>query len=267
MTADVQIEIGVKAGEYHFSVRLLAEVMAELPGYAEENETYQNLLAEHNAEVARIVSRALEEARPTAEAAMREIIAATDVRDELLTSVFQQFVSAFVTNPDRIELWHRMVDFNNLGFVVFPGWWRFGGLPLPQFGTKHFVNASVARVFLPIRPGYEAQALNELFDAQSLAPPDVLKFNSMVTELTDAVKKEDVAGPLGEAWLESAPTNGAHVEVEFSAADGLDEVTAQQIKATVDRIEQEVAALKSENSLRQTITKLDKTSVKIGPRP
>ena len=139
---------------------------------------------------------------------------------------------------------------------------------MPQYGTRHFVNAAVARAFIPFRRGMEAEALYQLFDGDNLDSTGITKYNKFVEKIEAALGDPsipEVATPIGAPWIEAVPVNGAHVEVEFAAYEALDPSTARQLEATVARLEEEVAALKAENTIRSGAAAGATPVLQVGP--
>jgi len=276
IVVEVPMDIGLGIGAPVLEIAVEVEVLNEVPGYEEAMAEYQTILRDREIEVSRLLTSARREVEPEAQEAMRLILATTDVRDELLGAVFGQLIQGIFGVPnERIERWHRIFDFEQLGYVVFPGWHRLQRLPMPDLGARHLVNIPVARAFLPIKRGYERQALNLLISLDGLDQPSRFRYGQFLDaiekEVDDANKllanAQGIVQPqlLGAPWHESIPTAGSHVEMEVSVTSALDALAQRQQTESVDRLHEDVLALREENRLRGASAAIDKTVVRVGP--
>lgn len=74
-------------------------------------------------------------------------ITATSLRDELW----------------EIDFWQELFDWDQASHVAHPGWWSESGLRDPSKDAADFINASCAKLYLPVRPGMERLALRWIF--------------------------------------------------------------------------------------------------------
>jgi len=238
----------------------LVEIMRELPGYAAANARYQQLLIDHNAEVTRLTRVARDEARPEADAARLRVLASTDIRSELMGSVVNQFLRS---SPDgsayEIEFWNRVFEFEDASYKIYPGWWSDGRIHVPEMEADHFVNASVARVFLPIRPGYEGVFVERMLVPSLAGPSNAAALAKIKKELVDDLAEAHAsfidngrpkAVALGRSWTDYTPTNGLYVETEICASTAADPLTERQVTAAVGQLEVSVQAEAARNALR-----------------
>ena len=243
------------------SVKLRVEVMRQLPGYGDQLKEYHQLRHDYNTEVARLKSVAATDATD-AEAAATKVLAAAAIRAELIAAVVRQYIDLM---PGReaadIDLWSRIIDFDNVSYQLYPGWWRGGRLPYPDRSAEDFLNVELARVFLPVREGYEERFFERLYDPSRLSGMSANAYKSLVKNFVGDLRKEQkkyrdkngalVWKPLGPVWTDHVPTNGTHVEAELSATTAADAVTERQIEANTAKLEADVAAITEENNIRQ----------------
>jgi hypothetical protein len=63
----------------------------------------------------------------------------------------------------EIDLWQKLFDWERAGYVTYPGWWSDSALRDPMRDPSDFINASWARLYLPVRVGMERLALRWIF--------------------------------------------------------------------------------------------------------
>ncbi|TVP53995.1 MAG: hypothetical protein EA351_14155 [Gemmatimonadales bacterium] len=255
------------------TVKIQAEVLRELPGYENDLEQYHGLLNEWEAKVAALRSDALEAVQPEIVAATEELIKRIDVRAELIDLVVKQYIEPMQEGTAlEIERWHRLIDFANIRWVLYPGWWSGAPMPFPELAPGHILNASLARVFLPVRrlagpvaPGstYEEKLLYQLFRPDLDSSVSDLEYNQMVGQIVDPLfeaqselQNEDgmpTPKPLGPAWFETVPTDGTHCEIVLSSTTGADEGTAAKSAAESRRLEAEIARIEAGTQLKERV--------------
>ncbi len=182
---------------------------------------------------------------------------------ELIPAVVRSYFDPTVRDDSwEVELWHRVFDFASGGYSLYPGTWDDKALPFPERGAADFLNASWARLFLPIRPGYELVALRFIYGGvldQPLDPEREAQFQQLLEEL-EAYRTVRFGAPTGAPgvdlttkalnekyevvarWTETLPTDGTHVEAVISATTGFDAQTEQVVadeKALRDAIVKE----------------------------
>lgn len=137
----------------------------------------------------------------------------------------------------EIEFWHRVFDWGEAGYSLYPGWWTGQPLPYPQCPDTHFLNASWARLFVPIRPGYERLAMQFILTYDLNLPENaatLAEIESIVKELEEyrlhtfgdahgalvPVEGSDALTARFKVmgrWTEVLPTDGTHLEIIQSA--------------------------------------------------
>ncbi|MCA3227576.1 MAG: hypothetical protein ING40_00850 [Burkholderiales bacterium] len=177
------------------------------------------------------------------------------------------------TGPE-VELWNQLFDFENAGMLLYPSWWSDDAPRDPLAGPDAFINASWARLFLPIRIGRESQALRWLLNGSLVAGAPNSAIERAITQRVDdiaAYRLQNFGGPqevsstpvppaqcprvtaptvcLGQ-WTELLPTDGTHLEVlqaKSTAADDwteADHVRRGQSEAAVNYDREASAKLK-----------------------
>jgi len=246
-----------------------AEVLRAAPVFNEKLSAYLQVRQYYDQSVTVLKNQVIADAEPAALAAQSQVLESTDVRAELMHAVVTQYIApAYRDSGKDIELWQRLIDFDNIGFELYPAWWRTEEPPDPQLPANHFINASWARVYLPVasdadRPAFlEKMFLNRLFEAASLNTADARVFNSLVgkftTGLVEAQKKfmsadnwkKDKPVAVGDPWSVLVPTDGTHCEIVQSASNAFTILNERKSEAGVQLLEAQVAAVAADNALR-----------------
>ncbi len=145
-----------------------------------------------------------------------------------------------------------MFDVEHGGYALYPGIWAGADLALPERGASDFLNASWARVFLPIRAGFETQALEFILagGAARLSPQQRQTIKTLVDEL-NKFRNDHFGDPTGIAidpqthkvtdsfdllaeWNETTPTDGTHAEAVLATTTALDEASEQLLSDEAD---------------------------------
>lgn len=181
----------------------------------------------------------------------------------------------------ELDLWDQVFDWDLAAARLYSGSWNGdGSLRDPTLPPGDFVNASWARLFLPVRPGFEEVALRWIYlrsrSGQGPACVDEL-LNKVTTDLRDW-RVENLGGPeevtvtpvLGQAcpdvvqkfvclgtWVDSLPTDGVHVEVTQSPTTAADEAMAALSQAGLDRATALAASAAAGGDLRAALADVD----------
>jgi hypothetical protein len=183
-----------------------------------------------------------------------------------VAAAMQLLVQSIATPGQRdsgpeVELWNQLFDFENAGMLLYPSWWADEAPRDPLAGPDAFINASWARLFLPIRAGREAQGLRWLLAGSlSAGGPNSGRERAiakLVNEIS-AYRSQHFGGgeevrataPVAPAtcpqisaphvclgtWTELLPTDGTHLEVLQAQSTAKDDwgVAAQQRQAERD---------------------------------
>ncbi|MGD2206928.1 MAG: hypothetical protein PVH17_09130 [Anaerolineae bacterium] len=257
------------------TIWLEAEVLRTLPSYTEDLE-YQNLLEQHNAVIGAEISAARQKARQEAEPAVRQLITQADIRSELLARVIQ-YLGSIIEGEGDVEFWDRLIDFENIGYVLYPSYWSDDPVPFPEYGPTHILNASWARVYLPIRsvPAAPGKTNEEKFLHQLYRPLESVwmtqqEFNQLAFRVTNDLfgKQQEFAanGPksVGDSWIETVPTDGTHVEAVLGATTAADDVTERRVEVAAAIEEARREAILIDNSLKSRVVDPISGQVTIG---
>jgi hypothetical protein len=200
------------------------------------------------ADMARLRRAALEAGNIAAADASVRILAGADPLTELLTNVVRShFPPAMRDDFAEIDLWHRVFDLDDTGYSLYASPWSATDPPVPLHPSDSFVNASWARLYLPIRPGCERTALRLILGGSINPLPAAQEagITALVEEL-EAYRIEHygtaAGGPAVDdklevqekfdtllTWDDSVPTDGTHVEAVLSSSWALDEGTSRAL--------------------------------------
>jgi hypothetical protein len=170
--------------------------------------------------------------------------------NEMVSQIIGQHFPASVRDECwEIDYWQRIFDWERASFVAYPSWWSTGQTRQPELDPSDFINASWAKVYLPVRAGMELLALRWIFGkavAGKLRPDIEKRFQELVEDLRkfrgDTVGQPDEVPELKSecqetpqkayclaTWSELMPTDGTHIEVVQGATNAADTVTKQEI--------------------------------------
>lgn len=236
--------------------RLDVEVIPENKSYKKELTAYLQSLNEYYSSASQIINGIIAELRDKAEAAAQDVLNRVDIRSELLRHIAAQYlVQDGINGAHNVELWSRIIEFENIGYKFYPGWWikqsQFPALP-----DDHILNASWARVFLPLTRGSEEYAVKEIFGNKAYSS---LRGANFFTNLQNEQNKflgadgvEDYSD-INKDWTLSVPTDGIHTECLLGATSALDDTTIKEIQQRINRTELEIEKLKAEVGIKTNI--------------
>jgi hypothetical protein len=193
---------------------------------------------------------ALAAANEAADAFEKSMINGLSPINEMVSQVIELYFPASVRDECwEIDFWQRLFDWERAAFVAYPGWWSSGDARDPLLDPSDFINASWAKLYLPVKVGMERLALRWIF-GKSLAVPlapevesrfdtlikdlskfrlDVLGAVDEVTELTNECQEAPEKYRCLATWDELMPTDGTHVEVVQGITTAADVITDQEI--------------------------------------
>jgi hypothetical protein len=211
---------------------------------------YQAKLAERAKAIAKLQAEADERARVR----YAEWLAAHRKNMNIQHEITQRFLDKMFDPDDRdeaaeLDLWSQVFDWEHAGLRMYSGTWNVGELREPTLSPHHFLNASWARLFLPIRPDYEEVGLRWIY-ARTRTGPIPARKQQMIDKALKTLREwrvENLGGPdevvigtpatgadcppvtqkyvcLG-TWEESVPTDGLHVEVVQAPTTAADETS------------------------------------------
>lgn len=177
----------------------------------------------------------------------------------------------------EVEMWSKIFDFESTAFQYYPSWWSDRGRRSLDKPADAFENASWMRVFLPIRPGFETQALNLIIErrvfTQTFDPARATAIKKVLDELStarstyfggaDEVLIRPVTGECPVAnrpyvclahWEELLPTDGTHLEVVQAKTTAIDDATEQSISDAHLLMTARTGSQSSEGNLTTALT-------------
>jgi len=170
--------------------------------------------------------------------------------NEMVSQIIEQHFPANVRDECwEIDYWQRIFDWERASFVAYPSWWSTSDARDPELDPSDFLNASWAKLYLPVRAGMERAALRWIFGkavARPLAPPVEKRFDQIIADLRtfrgDTIGEPDELPELKTTcqhtetkvycladWDELMPTDGTHLEVIQGLSNAADTVTRQEI--------------------------------------
>ena len=215
-------------------------------------------------------AQGLQEAAQWAAAAL----ATPNLISELVSAlVAQMFPVASRDECWELDLWQTLFDWDSASYTLYPAWWTSPVLREPTMDPVHFLNASWAKVYIPVRVGSERLALRWILGGvveQQLDPSVEAVIKAVADDLasfrtqhfggpteshlsrddTDCPDHDEAFMCLGR-WRELVPADGTHVEIVQSATSGQDPISAREAgdaarrtAAETERIEHDAAIKK-----------------------
>ncbi|WP_218160015.1 hypothetical protein [Streptomyces sp. PAN_FS17] len=225
---------------------------------------------------------AMEQAAQDADALELRMKQGLNPVNEMVSQIIEQQFPASVRDECwEIDYWQRIFDWERASFTAYPAWWSTGESREPELDPADFINASWARLYLPVRAGMELPALRWIFGKAVATPLDSAieaRFEEFVTELRKfrgaVIGEPDEVPQLPQLpqecaeaaekvhclahWSELMPTDGTHVEVVQGVTTAADQVTGREIedaealRAALLAAEEETARLKQRAHDRMT---------------
>jgi hypothetical protein len=216
---------------------------------AKAMKEYRATLATWEKELAQAKADARTAAGLAERGASDPILDGYDAMTELLANVIvSHFPAASRDDFREVDYWSRVFDVERGGYALYPGIWAGVPLAYPDRDASDFLNASWARVFLPVRVGYERAALMFLLTGGrgAATAEQTARVKAAVDEL-EAFRAKHFGAADGMAidgtthavqdtfdilamWTETTPTDGTHVEAVLSATTALDDASEEALK-------------------------------------
>jgi hypothetical protein len=198
-----------------------------------------------------------------------------------VSSAFQLLIALLFADAStrdegfEVEMWNKVFDFDATAFQYYPSWWSDRGKRSPEKNAEAFENASWMRVFLPIRPGFERQALNLILDRRVFTTTtDQRKLEAIKRVLTELEKarvtffggadeveiKEGTPCPevkrpyvcLGR-WTDYLPTDSTHLEVVQAKTIAIDDVSELAVQDAHSMMTARIEGQEAQGSLTTTV--------------
>ncbi|GAB4055865.1 hypothetical protein [Catellatospora paridis] len=213
--------------------------------------------------------------------------------------LMRRFINAMFPADARdeiaeLDVWEQVFDWELAAARTYSGTWSGdGSLRDPARPAGDFVNASWARLFLPVRTGFEDIALRWIFlrSQQGTGPAGIEELvRKVLKELTDW-RVTHLGGPsevvltpgnpcpevvqkhvcLG-TWAEDLPTDGVHTEVTLAGTTAADPFTESVAQGEADRTAAASAVLLAQGKVGEAVAASGLASVDVAvhltePRP
>lgn len=198
-----------------------------------------------------------------------------------VSSAFQLLIALLFTDAStrddgfEVEMWNKVFDFAETAFQYYPSWWNERGKRRADKSAEAFENASWMRVFLPIRPGFERQALNLILDRRVFTnthdPRKTEAIDRVMTdlektrstyfggldeiEISDSTPCPDVTRPSVclAHWTDHLPTDSTHLEVVQAKTTAVDDVSETSIQDAHSMMTARIEGQQSQGDLTATL--------------
>ncbi|MUU73417.1 hypothetical protein [Pseudarthrobacter sp. GA104] len=217
--------------------------------YQAEWKEYSSKLAIWQAEHSDLEHRTEVRAQASADAWEKEFRASTTDLVELTSVLVENLFPANLRDEaHEVNLWRDLFEWDSVSYELYPGWWISPELKRPLEPPDSILNASWARIYLPVTPGAEDLAMRWLYGGRlsekrrQEVVRDIVDFRTKNFGLgevaygseSNALKMEQKYMVLAE-WDDLMPTDGTHVEILRSSttAAGISEL--RQMQADVQR--------------------------------
>jgi hypothetical protein len=195
----------------------------------------------------------LAEPRKAAEAEADEreqaLLASLDPASELIDRVVQSFPEVQTDEPWELEFWGQIFDWDRAGYFLYPGWWARDGSRDWTKSPSDFLNSSWAKLYVPVRPGFERLALRWMVAKVLGVPLDseteqaIVRIDTELREFRTTSFGDPLETKIGTGdtleekfltlgrWTELLPTDGTHLEVVQGITSAIDGYSSAEIEA------------------------------------
>jgi hypothetical protein len=222
------------------------------PEYREAYKVWQQEMKTWSAKVAELREGAMRDLRTEADEWEKATLRAVNPIAEMMNRIVQHhFQTESRDEAWEIDFWQQVFDWEAAGYALYPSWWNLqSGVRDPRREPTHFFNASWAKMYIPVRVGFERQALRWIFGKTvdtPQAPETEAAFDRVEADLRqyrlDTFGHPDEApapGPDGTVqarvlslgtWTEKLPTDGTHIEVVQSMSTAADPFSRAEMRA------------------------------------
>jgi len=230
--------------------RFIGDPEKQSEDYRHAYEAWQVELAKWQAEVERRLSEPRKAAEEEADQREAALLASLDPASELIDRVVQTFPEVQTDEPWELEFWGQIFDWDRAGYYLYPGWWARNAARDWTKSPSDFLNSSWAKLYIPVRPGFERVALRwmiakvlggsldpELEQALVRIDGEFRQFRTasfgdpLETKIGTGDALEEKFLTLGR-WTEMLPTDGTHLEVIQGITSAIDAYALEEIEAT-----------------------------------
>ena len=117
----------------------------------------------------------------------KALIAGLSPINEMISQVVEQHFPPSVRDECwEVDYWQRLFDWERASFATYPTWWSSVQARNPLLDPSDFINASWAKLYLPVRLGMERLALRWIFGkavAIPLAKEVERRFDDVIEDL------------------------------------------------------------------------------------
>lgn len=255
------------------NARFVPDPAAHDAAYQARLAEYQAALATWTSAVQAVDAQISSEISTTFTAWKAEHRAHLDVRTEMIRRFITLLFPADRRDDiEELDTWQRVFDWDLVGLKLYAATWTGEELREPDKPPADFINASWARLYLPLRLGHEEAGLQWIFTrGQAQIPPETEAYiNDLVTQVRDyrlehlggadeLVHEETDGCPELEeqfvclgVWDEVLPTDGTHIEVLHAVSTAADEIAESQVETARALQAESVKTAAAENALRTT---------------
>lgn len=246
--------------------------------YATAFASYTAQLADHNSKLAVAKAAAMREVDADWEKERATLIANADMTTEIVGMLIEQAFPAQVRDdPWELDFWERIFDFPRISIRLYPSWWNGPALNDPSGNADSFLNASWARLYLPIRPDAEDNALRWLVERR-LSGQASPQLEGLIARLATDLEAYRLAnfgsateGPFSTGamvgtcatigdqskclgyWEEVIPTDGTHLEVLQATTSATDDSAKARIDAEIALAVEKARSETHEARIRETL--------------
>lgn len=238
----IQFQVGAR---FNQQVTVTAQDNSDTK-YQDDLAAYRTALSDWAQKRDEIMAQALQGA-DTFEASMLQALSPVN---EMISQIIEQRFPANVRDECwEIDYWQRLFDWERASFAAYPSWWAKAQARDPLRDPSDFVNASWAKLYLPVRAGMELLALRWIYGKSvvTLLSHDVeARFAVLLKDIaayrTQYLGSPDEADDLSDAcqavedrayciacWKETMPTDGTHIEVVQGLTSAADDISSQEI--------------------------------------
>lgn len=246
-----------------------------LPDQTAENAQYAAAVAEYETALRAWEDKRdqiMEAARLAADAWKAQMLRQLNPVFELINQLIKaSFPPAVRDELWEIDLWQRLFDWEQASYEAYPSWWADGAMRDPTKDASDFINASWAKLYLPIRVGVEREALRWIFGQTITGELDDATEERLGALLEDFDAYRDNHFGAGEIatgdgdcphiedrfmclaqWNDLMPTDGSHVEVIQGTTTAADAITSKESEDAQARRLAELEALGADTTLRKS---------------
>lgn len=237
-------------------------------------------------------AQAREKGQKEADAWEQEMLQTANPLAEMIGAIVQNednFPAAVRDECWEIDLWQKVFEWDRASYAAFPSWWSSLATRDPTREPTHFLNASWAKLYLPIRVGMERIALRWIFGkvvGTKLAKEVEDRFDAIEEDLRQY--RQDTFGDEAESmtldvpckkfdekalclarWTEVLPTDGTHLEVVQGMTSAADPISAREASDGENLRTALIASHEQDSELKkkalERMTAAASLEVKIGP--